>query len=67
MREALEENLLGGAWLGSGEGGYMDRAERYAGLRGGEGDARVASWLDDILERIDRRIDLAAEEEMRAA
>ena len=67
VREALAENLLGGDRQGPGAGRCRVRGERYAELRGGEKDARVASWLDDILERIDRHVDQAAEEEMRSS
>ena len=63
VREAFAENLLGGGWQGPGAERCKVRPERYARLRVGETDTRVASWLDDIIERIDERIDRAAEEE----
>ena len=63
VREALAESLLGGDMSGPKAGAYRSRGERYARLRRGEADARVASWLDDILERIDRHIDQAADAE----
>ena len=67
VREALAENLLGGDRSGLGANACRARGERYGGLREGEEDARVVSWLDDILERIDRHIDQAAEAEALAA
>ena len=67
VREALAENLLGGDRSGPEADACRARGKRYEELRRDEADARVVSWLDDILKRIDRHIDRAVEEEMRAA
>ena len=66
IREALAENLLDGGWQGPGADPRRTRGKSYAKLREGDNDACVASWLDDILERIDWRMDRAVEE-MRVA